>query len=204
MNQKQPIHTLFIDVGGVLLTNAWDRDSRKAASTFFNLNFEKMEKKHQSVVNLFETGKISLDDYLDNVIFNEKRNFSKEEFKIFLFEQSKPFPEMIQLISQIKKEKLLKVVVLSNESFELTQYRIHKFKLLAFIDFFIVSCFIHLQKPKREFYQTAFNLTQINPEESLYIDDRKLLIETAKTFGIHVIHHINYETTKAQLFTFLE
>ncbi len=147
MKNGTNITTLFTDIGGVLLTDGWNRESRKNAAAKFNLDLEELEERHHLTFDTYEEGKLSLDDYLKRIIFYEKRTFTIDEFKKFMYAQSSPFPEMIKSITQLKKQYSLKVGVVSNEGRELTEYRIKEFKLDQFVDFFISSSFVHLRKP---------------------------------------------------------
>ena len=144
--KKNEITSLFLDIGGVLLTNGWDREGRRKAIRHFKLNQDETEERHHLTFDTYEVRKITLAEYLNRVVFYEKRDFSRKDFQNFMFEQSQPFPEMISLIQALKKKYHLKIVVVSNEGRELTEYRIRKFKLNAFVDFFISSCFVHFRK----------------------------------------------------------
>jgi putative hydrolase of the HAD superfamily len=193
------IKALFLDVGGVLLTNGWDRQSRKKAAEIFQLDYEEMEKRHALMFDGYETGRIRLKDYLEYAIFYEPRSFSMDDFKQFIFSQSEPYPEMIELIKQFKDQFRVKIVLVSNEGHELTHYRIQKFKLKEFVDIFVFSCFLHLRKPDLGMYQIALDVTQVEPHEVIYIDDRPLLVEIANRLGMKGIHHVNIELTRQAL-----
>ena len=143
-NLKTP-STIFLDIG-VLLTNGWDRNSRLKASELFDLDYEEMNERHHLAYDTYESGKISLREYLDRIVFYEKRKFSFDDFRAFIFEQSKSFPRMIELVKSLKEKYKLKVGVISNEGRELNEYRINTFKLREFIDFFISSSFVHIRK----------------------------------------------------------
>src|ERR1700733_6386803 len=148
-------NTLFTDIGGVLLTNGWDRHSRTLACERFQLNQEELEKRHQAVFGLYEIGAISLDAYLSKIIFYQPRAFTPDEFKKFIFDQSRAFPEMIALLSDLKKQHRLKVVAVNNEGLELNNYRIQTFQLNQWIDFFVSTCFVHMQKPDPAIFRLA-------------------------------------------------
>ena len=105
--KKSPITHLFLDIGGVLLTNGWDHNARKRASETFKLDRAEMEHRHRETFELFDVGKITLTEYLIRVIFHKKRAFTQLEFRKFMFEQSQPYPKMIRLMSQLKKEHSL-------------------------------------------------------------------------------------------------
>ncbi len=196
-----PITTLFLDIGGVLLTNGWDRDSRQRAAEKFGLDYDEMNERHHLTFDTYEVGKLSLDEYLNRVVFCRERPFSREDFKAFMFGQSKPFPDMIRLVRDLKARHGLKVAVVSNEGRELTEYRIRHFELGSFIDFFIASSFVHYRKPDADIYRIALDLAQAQPDQVAYIEDRPLFVEVAGTLGIWGIHHIDYATTRAALQT---
>ena len=203
MRNKSLITTLFIDIGGVLLTNGWDSKSRKLAAQAFKIDFEEMNDRHRLNFDTFEIGKLSLDEYLNRVVFYKKHSFTKKRFQKFMLAQSKPFPNMITLIRQLKTKYKLKVVAISNEGHELTVYRIKKFKLDELIDFFISSCFVHLKKPDEDIYRLALDTAQVPNKEILYIDDRKMYVEVAKNLGIPSLHHIDYQSTSKKLLSLL-
>jgi len=197
--RKEKITSLFLDIGGVLLTNGWDREGRNKAFKHFKLNPQETEERHHLTFDTYEVGKISLAEYLNRVVFYEKRDFTRKDFRQFMFDQSKPFPEMISLIQALKKKYHLKIVVVSNEGRELTEYRIRKFKLNAFVDFFISSCFVHFRKPDPDIFRVALDIAQVPSENVLYIEDRMLFVQVASKQGLLGIHHVDAATTAEKL-----
>jgi putative hydrolase of the HAD superfamily len=199
MKVHSPISTLFLDIGGVLLTNGWGRAERSRAAIKFNLDFDEMNERHHLTFDTYEEGKISLDQYLNRVVFCRERPFSREQFKKFMFAQSKPFPDMLELMGALKTRYGLQVAAVSNEGRELTVYRVQHFKLGTFIDFFISSCFVHYRKPDEDLYRIALDVAQVSPEEVVYIDDRAMFVEIAQGLGLKGIIHSGYETTRSAL-----
>ena len=193
------ITTLFVDVGGVLLTNGWDRAMRNQAAETFGLDYAEMDERHHLTFDTYEEGKLSLEEYLNRAVFYRERTFTHEEFTAFMFARSQPYPDMIQLIRSLKARHALKVAVVSNEGRELTVYRIQKFRLAEFVDFFISSCFVHFRKPDADIYRMALDIAQVSPEDVAYIEDRALFVEVARGLGIRGIHHRSYESTRAAL-----
>ena len=193
------ITTLFLDVGGVLLTNGWDRSARKRAVENFGLDSAEMEDRHNLVFYRFEEGRLSLEEYLNWAVFYKERPFSREAFKEFMFVQSQSYPEMIELIRSLKARHRLKVAVVSNEGRELTIQRIQKFRLAEFVDFFVSSCFVHYRKPDADIYRIALDITQVPPAEVVYVEDRAMFVEVAQSLGIRSIHHVGYESTREAL-----
>jgi putative hydrolase of the HAD superfamily len=199
MEKDIPLTTLFLDIGGVLLTNGWDRNAHKLAAKHFNLNLKELEERHHLTYDTFEVGKLSLIEYLKRVVFYQERSFTIDDFKDFMFKQSKPFPKMIKLVCQLKEKYGLKVAVISNESRELTIYRIQKFKLNEFVDFFISSCFVHFRKPDADIFRIALDIAQVSIEHVLYIDDRPMFVQVAEDLGIRSFCHKDYNSTVAKL-----
>jgi putative hydrolase of the HAD superfamily len=193
------IRALFLDIGGVLLTNGWDRGARKRAAETFHLDPEEMGERHHLTFDTYESGKLSLDEYLERVVFYENRPFTLEQFRDFMFVQSQPFPEMIDLFRAIKARHHVKLVTVSNEGRELTEYRIRKFNLVPLIDAFISSCFIHFRKPDLDIFRTALDVTQIPAEEVAYVDDRLMFIQVAASLGLVGVYHTSYESTRDRL-----
>jgi putative hydrolase of the HAD superfamily len=202
MNQENHISTLFLDIGGVLLTDGWDRYSRKESAKTFSLDLNDMEERHHLNFETYEVGKMTLDEYLDRVIFYKTRNFSNGEFKTFMYQQSRSYPKMIELIVHLKKEYGLKVGVISNEGRELNDYRIKKFKLNDFIDFFISSSFVNLRKPDSDIFRMALDIAQVNAGESIYVDDQPMFVKIAEGFGMNGICHTDLSSTEMKLHAF--
>jgi putative hydrolase of the HAD superfamily len=194
-----PVTTLFLDIGGVLLTNGWDHLARQRAVKAFKLNRDEVERRHRLTFDTYEVGKLTLDEYLRRVVFYEKRRFTPARFRKFMFEQSKPFPRMIDLVRKLKAQYGVKIVVVSNEGRELNAYRIRTFKLNRFVDSFISSCFVHVRKPDEDIYHLALDVAQVSAEHVLYIDDRGMFTDVARGLGIRGIHHTDYESTRTRL-----
>jgi putative hydrolase of the HAD superfamily len=199
MSNDSSITTLFLDIGGVLLTNGWDHKMRRKAAETFALEYEEMNERHHLTFDTYEEGKLSLYEYLQRVIFFEERPFSLEEFKMFMFEQSQPYQEMIDLVCKLKQRYRLKIAAVSNEGRELTVYRIAKFDLGSFIDFFISSCFVHYRKPDEDIYRIALDIAQVPPEQVVYLEDRPMFVEVAQGLGVRGVVHKDFESTRAAL-----
>lgn len=195
MNNQQ-ITTLFTDVGGVLLTNGWDHNSRNKAIECFQLDAKETQERHSMTFDTYEVGKITLDEYLERVVFYTKRDFTKNDFKQFMFNQSEPYNDMLDLVKGLKQKYNLKIAVVNNEGRELNEHRIQKFQLNSFVDFFINSSFVHFRKPDADIFRMAIDIAQVNPSETLYLEDRMMFVQVAETLGLKGIHHQNYEDTK--------
>ncbi len=196
------ITTLFLDIGGVLLTNGWDRAMRQRAAVRFNLDVDEMDDRHHMTFDPLEEGKLSLDDYLHRVVFHVPRNFSAGDFRAFMFAQSELLPDTMEMLRAIKAQYGLKVVAVSNEGRELNEHRIRTFDLSSLIDFFVSSCFVHVRKPDPDIYRFAFDMAQVTRDEVVYIDDRRMFVEVAADLGVRGIHHTGAASTRARLAEF--
>jgi putative hydrolase of the HAD superfamily len=199
MNSQSRISTIFTDVGGVLLTNGWGRSGRQKAIEVFKLDPLETEERHHLTFDTYEVGKLSLDEYLERVVFYKERNFSVNDFRGFMFEQSQPYPEMINLIQSLKEKHKLKIAVVNNEGRELNDYRIKKFKLDSFVDFFISSSFVHFRKPDADIFRLALDVARTPVDQIVYIDDRPLFVQVAESLGLKGIIHKTYESTAEEL-----
>jgi putative hydrolase of the HAD superfamily len=199
MIEPVKINTLFLDIGGVLLTNGWDHHARRRAVDQFQLNYDEMNERHHLTFDTYEVGKLSLDEYLKRVVFYQEQSFTPDDFKRFMYSQSKPLPEMIQFIGNLKDRYNLRTFAVSNEGRELTEHRIKTFKLKELFDGFICSCYVHFRKPDEDIYQLAMDISQASPENVAYLDDRALFVEIAGSLGIHGILHKDLEKTRNDL-----
>jgi putative hydrolase of the HAD superfamily len=100
MKKTTPITSLFLDIGGVLLTNGWDHEARELAAKTFKLDFDEMSDRHHLTFDTYEVGKLGLEEYLSRIVFYRKRPFTRSRFRKFIFSQSKPFPQMFPAASQ--------------------------------------------------------------------------------------------------------
>lgn len=181
------------------MTNGWDHALRKKTAETFSVDYEEMDSRHKLMFDAYEIGKLTFDEYLKRIIFFEARAYSIQDVKQFIFESVRPYNDMINFIKEIKEHYHLKVGVVSNEGRELAVDRIHRFDLPSFVDFFIISSFVHFRKPDADIYRLAIDVVQVPPSRIAYIDDRPLLIEVAKGLGIQGIHHKSVESTEAAL-----
>jgi putative hydrolase of the HAD superfamily len=196
------ITTLFLEIGGVLLTNGWDHRARWRAAKHFKLDWAEMQERHELNFEIHEEDKITFREYLDRVIFWEKRPFTRVEFRQFMFAQSKSFTEMIELVRNLKAKYGLKIIVVSNESRELNAHRIRQFKLGGFVDAFISSCFVRLRKPDADIFKLALDIAQIPARQIIYIENTPLFVHIAEGMGIRSVLHTDYKSTCTKLASF--
>lgn len=181
------IAALFWDIGGVLLTNAWDRTERAKALEHFQLDPDEFHSRHEMVVSSFERGKITLDEYLDRTIFYRPRPFTRDAFRGFLFELSQALPDRLPFAHKLANSGKYAMGTINNESRELNLYRIEKFGLRDIFRVFFTSCFVGLRKPEHDIYRIALETTQFPADQCCFIDDRAINLEGAAQLGMHTI-----------------
>jgi putative hydrolase of the HAD superfamily len=193
------VTALFWDVGGVILSNGWDRAARSAAAKKFGLDWEELQDRHDLASPAFETGKITLDTYLQRTVFYRKRNFTREEFTDFIFAQSSEFPESRAVLSGLAATGKYLLATINNEPLELNERRIQQFQLRREFKAFFSSCYLGIRKPDEGIYRLALEVTQRHPEECLFIDDRELNLECARQLQMRTIHFQNAEQLRQDL-----
>jgi len=181
------IRAIFWDIGGVLLTNAWDHTERSAALEHFQLDQKEFHSRHEMVVSSFERGNITLDEYLDRTVFYRARPFTIDEFRNYMFSLSQPFPEVLKFAQALTDTGKYFMSTLNNESRELNNYRIEKYGLRNTFRLFVSSCFVGFRKPERDIYRVALETTQIPADECCFIDDRPINLECAAKLGMKTI-----------------
>ena len=199
INELPPVTTLFLDIGGVMLSNGWEHVSRRLAAEVFNLNLSELEDRHNLTFVTYEEGKLTLKEYLSMVVFYEKRKFTPDQFRQFMFDQSTPYTEMIEFIKKLKELNHLKIAVVNNEAREMNEHRINKFHLNDFVDFFISSCFVHFRKPDADIFRIALDISQVPAKNVVYIEDTQMFTDVARDLGIRSIQHKNILSTSTEL-----
>lgn len=199
MSKTVAISCAFVDIGGVLLTNGWDRHVRERVAADFNPDWAEMESRHLLNFSVYEEGKLTLEEYLNRVVFYPKRPFTLTQFRDFMYAQSKPYPDMIEPVSELNIRHGLKIVVISNGGRELNKYRIQKFKLNSFVDAFIASCFVHVRKPGANIFRLAPDIAQVQALHTIYLENTPLFAQVAENLGIRSILHTDYLSTSTQL-----
>jgi putative hydrolase of the HAD superfamily len=182
------VTTLFWDIGGVILSNGWDRAARSNAAKKFGLDWEEFQDRHELASPAFEMGQITLDTYLERTVFYRKRAFTRQEFADFIFEQSEELPESRAVLSSLAQTRKYLMATINNEPLELNLKRIEQFNLRRDLKAFFSSCFLGIRKPDEGIYRLALEVTQRRPEECLFIDDRELNLECARKLGMRTIH----------------
>ena len=193
------ITTMFWDIGGVILTNGWDRHSRREAAKVFDLDYEEFQDRHDLSFPALDAGRITLDEYLDRTLFYRARPFTREEFTAYIFAQSREFRETRAVLDDVTKENKYFIGSINNEPLELNEYRIEAFDLRRNFEVFFSSCYLGSRKPEESIFRIALEVTQRPPEKCIFVDDRALNLEVPRRLGMHVIHYQDAAQLRSEL-----
>ena len=196
------ITTLFWDIGGVILTNGWDTRARREAAETFHLDWEEFQDRHDLSFPAFDSGNISLNEYLDRTLFYRPRGFSREEFTAFMFAQSKEYPESRAVLDAAARTGRYFIGAVNNEPLELNEYRIEAFRLRRDFQVFFSSCYLHARKPEEMIFRIALEVTQRPAPECVFIDDRPLNLENPRRLGMKTIHYQSAAQLRQELQTY--
>ncbi len=181
------ITTIFFDIGGVLLSDGWGHDSRRAGAEKFGLDWDEYTDRHEKVAHAIETNRLSLERYLDRAVFYRPRSFTRDQFRDFIFAQSQPKLDSLEIAKELADSGRYFMATINNEIMELNVYRLERFSLRRYFPVFFSSCFLGLRKPDEAIYRTVLQITQRTPQECIFIDDREVNLECPRELGINTI-----------------
>jgi putative hydrolase of the HAD superfamily len=184
------ISTVLFDVGGVLLTNGWDRNERAAVLEQFALDGVAFEQRHELTNDAWEKGLMTAEQYLLQTVFYEPRPFTPAAFLQAMRERSVLLPHgAIRILQELAASEEVELAILNNEARELNDYRIERFEFGRYFDVFLSSCYLGLRKPDPKIFEVALDVLQRDPEEVAFIDDRAGNCAAAEALGIHAIQY---------------
>lgn len=187
MNRSPRVTHVFFDIGGVLGTNGWDRDQRRAAAATFAVDAEDLDRRHKEVVAAWEEGRMSWDEYLDFAVFHTARPFGRDEFKAYMLDLSEPFTESVAIARELAGGGRVRLYTLNNESSELNEHRVARFALRPVFAAFCSSCWLGVRKPARAIYARALAIAGAEPTAAVFIDDREQNLAPAQALGMRPV-----------------
>jgi len=193
------ITTILWDVGGVLLTNGWDRKGRAAVLAQFGLDRDAFDERHEMSNDAWEKGSITVEEYLRKTVFYEPRNFSPSDFLAAMKAQSAVLQDSaLGILANLAASDSFFIGMVNNEARELNDYRLDKFNLRKYFKVFVSSCYVGLRKPHPEIFTMALDVIQRNADSVVFVDDRSGNVDAANSVGIHGIRYQGSEQLKAE------
>lgn len=194
------ISTILWDVGGVLLTNGFDRQQRDAVVARFALDSADFERRHSELDQAWEKDEIGVDEYLRRTVFFQPRSFTPADFVDAMRAQSALLPDSgIGILRQLAASEQYVLATVNNECRALNEFRLKKFDLLDDFDAFFSSCYLGVRKPDRKIFQIALDVLERDPEHAIFIDDRPENVAAAASLGIHGIRYQGSKQLTAEL-----
>jgi putative hydrolase of the HAD superfamily len=193
------IELVLFDIGGVLGSNGWDREQRARATEHFGLDADDFQYRHEETVGDLESGRMTLDEYLNVTVFCASRSFSPERFKAFMLDQSEPWPDSIAVARDVAAAGRARMATLNNESAELNEFRIRQFGLHAIFPTFFSSCWLGMRKPANRIYERVLGMTQSDPRRTVFVDDRMQNLAPAAALGMNVVQFHDASQLRADL-----
>jgi len=188
------IRTIFWDIGGVILSNGWDRDQRARVLGPFGVDLEAYERRHPSENFYWERGRFDARTFFDRTIF--KPRAAPAQCLDFAFgdlwpkvcaESSFLYPESFDILHSLKRSGQFKLATLNNESTELNEYRLDTFGLREQFDYFICSGYINEMKPYPDIFRAAIRISGQPASTAVFIDDKQENIDAARYHGMNGI-----------------
>jgi 2-haloacid dehalogenase len=110
-----------------------------------------------------------------------------------------PINGTVEILKAIKDSRKYRLYALTNWSAETFPWALDNFEFLHWFEGIVVSGVEKCRKPLPQFYRILFDRYNVNPSESLFIDDNLKNIEGAKGLGLNTIAFTSPEDLSQQL-----
>ena len=179
------IKTIIFDFGDVFINLDKDGTNRKLKE----MNIEELPESITAKNREYEQGFVTSDEISEHY----RTHFPQLQAADFLNSWNSillEFPEYrFKFIQQLSKEKDYKLILLSNTNENHIDYIKEKVSFFEefknCFDAFYLSHEIGMRKPNPDIFEFVLDEHDIQPEESLFIDDTAENIETAARLGFH-------------------
>jgi putative hydrolase of the HAD superfamily len=193
------IKNIIFDLGKVLVDYDFSRFFGKYGIEQIDEKFIEMAP----IYELFNQGKISKQEFLQRLKSFLQTEESWQQIEqnwadLFTLKQN-----MYGLAEYLGKD--YRIFIFSNTDEIHFKHIYQKFKQLQiFGDNLMLSYQLAAIKPQPVAYKLALAKFSLQPEESLFIDDRIENVHSARVLGMAAIHHLSYKDTAQQLSKLLD
>lgn len=181
------IKNIIFDFGDIFI----NLDKKRFAEELGKLGISQTKKDFIPVLNNYEMGLISTEDFL--TYFEEKLQISKAKLKIAWNSILLDFPkERLEFVTNLAKEKKYRLFLLSNTNDLHISWIQNNWGVELYKEFkncfeqFYLTHEINLRKPNTNIYKFVLNENNLVAEQTLFIDDTKENTDAAKSLGILV------------------
>ncbi len=181
------IKAIISDMGQVVL---WfdNRQFYRRLSQVSSLDEEEIRQRvrdHFDLIELFDTGQISAQEFYLKVINLTQANLTFEAFQEAYCDVFSPNYSVIEILKKIKNR--YRLILLSNTDCLRFSFIQQRFPEIMIFDSLVLSYQVGLMKPHPQIYRLALQAAQVEPPEALFIDDLEENIRTAETLGLATI-----------------
>jgi len=189
------IKTILFDLNKVLvILKQIDEDYQKV----FGISQAEFWKPRKRFLNDYVTGKINLDQFLLSIMEINGLNKNKlSEAKKLHEKNLSLIPGMEELLRSLQKNYSL--ILAAGDGKESLDMKLKKFDLAPYFNKIYATCYIGLLKSDTNFYKEILHKSNLNPKETLFIDDQEPHLNAAKKLGIHTILFENLPKLKKDL-----
>ena len=200
------IKTIFWDIGGVILSNGFDREQRARVLGPLGVDLPTYERRHSSENFYWERGRITAEEYFNRTLFKpwnappQTLDFTFSDlWPKVCGESSFPYPESFDILVALKSSGQFKLATLNNESSELNEYRLDTFGLRPQFDYFICSGYVNEMKPHPDIFRAAIRISGQPATTAVFIDDKQENIDAALYHGMQGIRFESPAQLRASL-----
>lgn len=193
------IQNVIFDVGNVLVDFQWEKyldgfgfpkekRERIADATFRSITWNERDRgtlKEEEYIRQFVDGAPEYEQEIREVIRRSGETISRFDYAVTWV--------------KYLKEQGYHLYILSNYSEYMLEQTRKNMDFLKYMDGIIFSCEVKELKPEAGIYQKLLDTYGLDPECSVFLDDRKENCEGAEKFGIHTIQFQNFKQAASDL-----
>jgi len=195
MNILNNIKNIIFDFGGVIINidyNLTVERLKKLGHNDFEYHYSQV--KQSGLFDKLDTGNISGDEFINELASLFKTPPRKQDLINAWNTMLLDFPkERAELLKKLKTQ--YRTFLLSNTNEIHLNYYFKKLKewygvdnMSSFVHKEYYSCYLHMRKPDREIFEYVIRENNLNPDETLFIDDSAQHIEGAVKAGLRAFH----------------
>lgn len=192
----------FFDQGEVILTNDWDFDCPEKDEQFFSIyqvKPNKLLKARKALVDNLFRGQVTEIDYWTEVL---KLVHAKELDPRPAIDLARKYqawkPGMKSLIHKYNHMGIQMGVITTTHK-EMWQFKLNQFALNKLFKPIVTSFETGFVKPEKEAYLLALEKAEVEPAETIFIDDSEINVQAARKLGIKAIRFVSADSLEEQL-----
>ncbi len=192
-NQKthRMVNTIIFDLGGVLL----DWNPENLYKKVFEGDLEKMNWFLTKICtsewnSMQDSGLRTMKDATEQKVaeFPEYEEWIRMYYDRWEEMFSGAISDSVKVLENLKKQNKCRLFALTNWNVENFDYAEHTFPFLSLFEDILVSGQEKTMKPDPKIFKIALERFHLNPEETVFIDDKLENVEAFQKFGVHGIH----------------